>query len=387
MGLLSQVFLGHLYVHRGEYPMHITVDARMITKSGIGRYIQNLVVYLARYQRECTYTVVVNPEDTFPGKYENLKIRRLDSTIPIYSLREQIVLPWKINSLDGDLIHYPNFNLPLLNTKPVVLTVHDLIYYLFPDACPGRIGHLYARFMFHTVTRLARRIIAVSNYTKEDIAKHLGIRADKITVIHIGVDDMYRPVSDHDGMNRVRERYGIKGEYILYVGTHHPRKNLIRLLHAFSGLRTRGYQLVLTGKIERRWNELYSTVKRLALDDRVIFTDIVPEHDLPYLYSMASLFVYPSFYEGFGLPPLEAMACGTPVITSNVTSLPEVVGDGGILVDPSDTDAIRQKIDLVLSDRGLRDELVERGFKRVKLFNWYSTAQRTFEIYKHIIEK
>ncbi len=366
--------------------MRITIDARMIENSGIGRYIKNLLVRLPELEPSCTFTAIVNSNGLLPHASGGPVVKVLDRPIPIYTLSEQLFLPFETNRARPDLIHYPSFNMPLINTRPVVVTIHDLVYYLFEDACPGRLAHLYARTFFRIVTRAACRIIAISNHTKEDIVKHLGISPEKIDVTPMGVDDTYRPVEDEEFLKTVRERYSIKAPFVLYVGTHHPRKNLLRLVHAFSRVKAaEDMNLVITGKVEKRRSLLYNTVKELGLEERVVFTGYVPERDLPALYTMAELFVFPSLYEGFGIPPIEAMACATPVVSSNTTSLPEVVGDAAVTVDPLDVDAIAGAMERVLSSRDLKDELVEKGLRRAALFRWEDTARKTIEVYKKVL--
>lgn len=368
--------------------MRIAIDARMITYTGIGRYIQNLIENLAKIDQGNEYTAIVN--DTWKGiaKRGGLKFQRPFVNIPIYSVMEQLLLPVEIRRSGPDLVHYPSFNMPLINNKPVVATIHDLVYYLDPDACPNKFAHYYARFMFNRAVRISMKIITDSEYVKNDIVKHLGVRPDKIEVIHLGVDELYKPQTDDDLLNDVKKRYNIRDEYIFYAGNHHPRKNLLRLVQAYSRIKNKDkYRLVLTGKIDPRRAELYQTVRDLGMDKRVHFIGSVPEQDLPALYSMATLFVFPSLNEGFGLPPLEAMACGTPVITSNVTSLPEVVGDAAIMADPMDVESLADNIDKVLGSLDLRSELREKGLKRASLFKWEEAARRTLKVYEEVLNR
>lgn len=368
--------------------MRITIDARMIGFSGIGRYIQNLVTALSAIDGANTYSIITggtNPEGSLPPviNAKNFKYCPLSKDIPIYSLKEQTHLPGAVRRTSPDIVHYPNFNAPVLSFAPQVVTIHDLIYYLFPDVCPNRAGHMYAKFMFSAVTRKAKRIITDSEYTKQDLIKHLGVRPDKITVAYLGIDPAYAPVKDGSALDAVAAKYGLSGEYVLYTGTHQPRKNLVRLVKAFSKTAAKrgGAQLVLTGKREARWPELYSVVESLGLKDRVRFFGIVPEKDLPALYSRASLFAFPSLYEGFGLPPLEAAACGAPVMVSNRTSLPEVMGGSAVTIDPEDIDGMATAIERVLSSKTLQSELREKGLIRAGRFTWKETAMKTLKVY------
>lgn len=364
--------------------MKIAIDARMYTYTGIGRYIQNLAMNLARLNISDSYTLISNATVDIP-RLENLKLRISRRNIPVYSLKEHVFLQAEMNREGPDILHYPNFNMPFFNSKPVVATVHDLIYYLNPDACPNRGAHLYARVMFKRLAACARKIITVSEFTRREVIERLGADPGKVVVIHNGVDEMYRREEDPGALRKIRERYGIEGDYIFYAGNHQPRKNLMRLVKAFSILKNRGYQLVMTGKIDTRRPELYKTVKDLGLEGSVRFIGMAPEADLPALYSMAAVFAFPSLSEGFGLPPLEAMACGAPVAASNATSIPEVVGDAAVTFDPMDIGSIAEKLDMVLSSEALRKEMREKGLKRAGLFSWKESARMTSEVYREVL--
>ena len=365
--------------------LRITIDARMIRYTGFGTYIQSLVENLVKINGKNRYEVVLNKGDEREiTESENLKILKTRANIPVFSVREQALLPFEVKRSSPDLIHYPNFNMPLAGGKPVVVTIHDLIYYLNFGACPNRLAYLYARFMFKRVVKKAQKIIAVSEFTKKEIVRHLGVEEKKVAVIYHGVSPLYRPV---EGLTRktALSRYGIKGGYVFYVGTHQPRKNLVRLVQAFVSIKDKEHQLVIAGKIDPRRAELYNIVKEKGLEGRILFIGFVPEEDLPALYSGAAAFVFPSLSEGFGRPPLEAMACGAPVVSSNVTSLPEVVGDAGILVDPADAGAIADGIDRLLASPMLRSELREKGFERIKKFSWEAAAKKTLRVYEEVL--
>jgi glycosyltransferase involved in cell wall biosynthesis len=365
--------------------LRITIDARMISYTGIGRYIQNLIENLGKTDGKNIFGAIVNAGDEGGIREgERLRVFKTRTRIPVYSIREQVLLPAEIKRSGPDLVHYPSFNMPLADDRPVVATIHDLIYYLSRGSCPGTLAYLYARFMFKKAAKKARKIITGSEFTKEEIVRHLGVRADKVVVIHDGVSPLYRPV-DAGELGETLSRYGIKGDYIFYAGNHQPRKNLKRLVQAFSALKNRDYQLVLTGKLDPRRADLYNAMNETGLAGRVSFIGVVPEKDLPALYSGAALFAFPSLSEGFGLPPLEAMACGTPVVSSNATSLPEVVGDAGVLVDPADVVSIRDGMEKVLSSPALRSELRRKGLARAREFSWRTTAEKTLKVYEEVL--
>jgi glycosyltransferase involved in cell wall biosynthesis len=235
--------------------------------------------------------------------------------------------------------------------------------------------------------RAASHVIASSEFTRRDIIETYNVAGSRVSVVPLAASPHFRPVSEAEELRRVRRVYGIEGDYILAVGSIQPRKNLARLFRAYSDLRRKRTrdklpQLLIVGKLAWLYDETLRAVEECGVGDAVKFTGYVPEIDLPALYSGALCFVYPSYFEGFGLPPLEAMRCGTPVIAGDRTSLPEVVGDAGLLVDPFDTDAIAAAVARLIDDKTLRALLSERGLARATQFDWRETARLTLEIYR-----
>jgi glycosyltransferase involved in cell wall biosynthesis len=263
-----------------------------------------------------------------------------------------------------------------------VVTVHDLGYLHYPEA-----HRLLDRFYLDLSTRYnaraATHLIADSAATKRDLIERYGIGPSKITVVYPGYDvAIFQPVKDEGIIEAVKARYDIIGDYILFVGTLQPRKNLTRLIEAFSNIRypISNIQLVIAGKKGWLYEQIFRQVKELGLEGEVVFTGYVPAGDLPALLSGARLFVFPSLYEGFGLPVLEAMSCGTPVVCSNASSLPEVAGDAAVLVDPLDVEDLAMAMERVLSDEELRAELIERGFEQARKFSWERCARETLDV-------
>ena len=364
--------------------MHVLFDGRMINNTGIGRIVQNFSKFLFS-TKDIAVTFLLNDVyNTSCFDNPNVKFKKLDVAIPIYSLSEQLLLPFEISKLKPDLIHFPHFNLPILESHPFIVTINDLIYYLFPEACPSKLKHFCARYMISRATQKAKKIITISQYSKYDLLRHLKISEKKITVIYPGVDnDIYHPVEDEKMLEKCRSKYGINKKFIFYTGNHEPRKNLIPLIKAFSQLKNiDDYQLVIGGKIDPRRKDLYKFSEELVLKNNLIFTNFIDENDLVLLYNMAEAFVFPSLYEGFGLPPLEAMACGTPVICSNTSSLPEVVGDAALLFNPTDTQEIKQTIEDVLENNDLRNNLIEKGKNRASSFKWSEAVKNFIQLYK-----
>jgi glycosyltransferase involved in cell wall biosynthesis len=363
--------------------MRIGIDARMIDNTGIGRYLRNLLIHLARKDTHNDYIVFINRDNTQVVKQRNFTFVPLKIQVPLYSPQEQYWLPIEIRKWKLDLMHYPNFDIPLIRCCPYVVTIHDLIYYLYPEQCPSKVAHYYARIMLRYATKHARRIITDSEYSKQDLIKYFQISADKIHVIFPAAETEYFSSSPTQTEATLPTKYRISPPYILYVGKHHPYKNITNLLHAYTRHQEvyQHFQLVIAGKRDSRQSALYQTATALDPGGRILFTDFVPENDLFALYRNAHLFVFPSFYEGFGLPPLEAMACGVPVITSHAASLPEVVGDAAIQIDPTNIPALADAMRAVLTDPECWEKLRNKGYKRAQQFSWETAAIQLMQIY------
>jgi glycosyltransferase involved in cell wall biosynthesis len=367
--------------------VRIAIDARKLHDYGIGTYVRNLVGALARQRGDDTYVLLCRPADEAfiqglgPG-FEALVERSGN-----YSMREQVSVPAALRRARVDLFHSPHYVVSPLTTCPYVVTIHDCIHLRFPQYLPNRAAHAYARTMMGLGARRSRRILTVSHASKEDIVHYLRVPAAKVEVVYNALDErLAAPPTDED-LQRVRERYLLNSPFILYAGNIKPHKNIDRLIEAYSILRRRGVEhakLIIAGEEISKYPALRRLVHRFQLHQHVRFFGFVPEATLAALYRLASVFVFPSLYEGFGLPPLEAMAAGAPVVTSNVSSLPEVVGDAALLVDPMDAGAIAEAIGRVLGDQGLRDELVRRGHLRVKAFSWDRSVTRIREVYGEV---
>ena len=290
-----------------------------------------------------------------------------------------------------DLLHCPYWANPLWSPWPTVVTVHDVIQFVLPEYAWRKISRVY----FGIVSASARRaeaVITVSECSKSDIMKILGLPPERIHVIGNAVDASFYPVRDAWLLANVRERYGIAPRFVLYFGGFDMRKNVLRIIEAYSQLSEslrREYQLVIAGRYQHLGHPLYpdprETVRRLGLERYVIFTGQIREQDKAALYSAATVYMFPSLYEGFGMTVLEAMACGTPVLTSNLSALPEVVADAGALVDPYDSSAIAQALTELLESQSRREELSRRGLERARRFTWPQVAEQTVRVYKQIL--
>jgi glycosyltransferase involved in cell wall biosynthesis len=371
--------------------LRIAIDARKLRDYGIGTYVRNLLRHLARIDQATEYVVLCRETDCHYVGELGPNFRAVAESAPGYSVREQITVPLRLRRERADLFHAPHYVLPPLTPCKTVVTIHDCIHLRFPQYLPNRLGYAYARGFLWTATHQSSRILTVSEASKRDILDYVSVPPGKIDVIYNGIDERFSTPPAADDIARVRERYQLDHPFILYAGNIKPHKNLERTIEAFHLLRRSGGQfeqvkLVIIGDEIAKYAALRHAVHRHKLHKHVRFFGFVPDRTLAILYRLAAVFVFPSLYEGFGLPPLEAMASGTPVITSNVSSLPEVVGDAALLVDPLQPEAIADAMRLVLTDSALRDDLSARGLARASHFSWDRSIRRVREIYGEVLQ-
>jgi glycosyltransferase involved in cell wall biosynthesis len=367
--------------------MRIAIDARKLHDYGIGTYVRNLVRELAQQDGADTYVLICRREDAEFVRSLGPQFEPAIERAGNYSLLEQISVPISLRRAKVDLFHAPHYVVSPLTRCPTVVTIHDCIHLRFPQYLPNRRAHMYARVMMRMAARRACRILTVSEASKQDILRYLEVPAEKVEVIYNALDQRLAAPPSEEEVTRVRERFQLRSPFILYTGNIKPHKNVDRLIEAFSLLRKRradDLKLIIIGDEISKYPNLRRLVHRCQLHKHVRFFGFVPEETLAVLYRLASAFVFPSLYEGFGLPPLEAMASGTPVITSNVSSLPEVVGDAALLIDPLDPSALADAMWRVLEEPALRSELIRRGCERVKTFSWARSVARTREVYAEI---
>jgi glycosyltransferase involved in cell wall biosynthesis len=307
-------------------------------------------------------------------------------TIPFPRLWTHVRLSWEMLRQPPDLLFVPAHVLPLARPRRTLVTVHDLGYHAFPEAHPRRQRH-YLEVSTRWNVHIATHILADSDATRTAITHVYSVRPEKITVVHPGYAPDLRPVRDQQELERVRQRYAIPGTYLLYLGRIQPRKNLIRLVEAFAAIASQHPDLTLVLAGPRGWlsDPIIGRIKTLGLDQRVCFPGYVRAEDKAALISGARVFAYPSLYEGFGFPVLEAQACGTPLLTSTTSSLPEVAGEGGLLVDPQDVAAIAEGLSCLLEDTALREELVDRGFSNLARFSWARAAEQTSAVIEALL--
>ncbi len=373
---------------------HYVLDARTATPHfpGIGRYVtslaRSLIPLLAPDER---LTVLHDPQHLL-ALPPSPAVARLPFAASPFGLAQQWQVPRLLRLLRADLYHSAYVAMPYAPGVPTVLTVYDLIPLLYPEQSSDRARWL-ARWANILALRAARAVLAISAATRADYIRHLGARPEKIAVVPLAADPAFAPTGDRgqgsggrDQGAAVSRKYDLTERYVLYLGSNKPHKNLVRLVEAW-GIANRKSQtanrrLVIAGAWDERYAEARLRMGELGLAAKVLFLGPVAEADLPALYGGAELFVFPSLYEGFGLPVLEAMACGTPVICSNTSSLPEVAGDAAIQVDPLDVDALATAIGRVLGDAALAEELRQRGLRQAARFTWAQTAPQTLAIYR-----
>jgi len=360
-------------------------------QSGVSNYIRHLVLGLAEVppaDQLLVYLPSAGPAGDLPA------VSRLHARIGPALLRhpaarilwEHSVFPFLLWRDRVDLLHATMNVAPWWSPCPVVVTIHDLAYLRYPQVHPlGR--RLYLGAFTRLTVRRAKAIVAVSQYTRREIGQFFRVPMERIHVIYEGYDARFRPLP-HEEVEAFRKQRGLPPRYLLYLGNLEPRKNLSRLVQAYARISGREQvPLVLAGPRGWGYADLFRQVDRLGLSGRVAFPGFVPAEELPLWYNGAEAFVYPSLYEGFGLPPLEAMACGTPVLVSSASSLPEVVGEAGLQVPPEDVDALAEALQRLLDDAELRAALRQRGLEQAGRFSWARMAEETAGLYRQLIEE
>jgi glycosyltransferase involved in cell wall biosynthesis len=371
----------------------IDISRTVEERTGVGCYAARLVKGLAEIDTENEYLLYPYFWECFPPQWRSARTPEKPNfqlwaeDLPL----EEIYRRWTTGEADQvaggvDVIHSTAFTAPALKRTKLVVTMHDLTFLTYPHLHTPANREFCLRVTERVVERAAM-VIADSYSTKRDLLQHFAFPEERVTVIHLAAGEDFYPVQDQDMIRRVLAKYQIFHNYLLFVGTLEPRKNLLTFLRACTDILKSpnpSYLLVIAGASGWSNAEIYRETQSLGLQERVKFLGYIPDEDLLVLYSAARVFVYPSLYEGFGLPVLEAMTCGAPVITSNTSSLPEVAGEAAILVPPTDVGALKQAIEAVLSDQQLRLRLRQQSLKQAARFSWRETARRTLEIYQKV---
>jgi len=378
--------------------MRIGIDARLLSyRRGMGTFVYHLLSNLAVLDRKNQYLLYVStePKDLDLSLPENFIIRSL--IWPSYPLWEQISLPLEAMHDDVDVLHCTANTGPLFLSQQIklVLTIHDVMYLLPYEVLPPspsvyqRLGRIYRRWIVPHVAKRANAIITVSRHSRQDILRILQVPPERVFVIYEAPSHVFCPLPSKEMIKKVKQRYRIQNRFILALGGLDPRKNTNRTLQAFKDFSEQSkndYQLVIVG-LPRSGQRLFSrTAMEIGITEKVIFTGFVPEEDLVALYNGADVFLYPSLYEGFGLPVLEAMACGTPVIASTAGSIPEIAGESALLIEPKDVEALALAIEQVVTDQTLRHALIARGFEHVKKFSWEKAVRELLAVYEKVMQ-
>ena len=373
--------------------MHIAVNAHLLAhtrsfrRAGVSHYIEQVLQHLGQIDRQNRYTIYTTRGlgAEALGLPANFAVR--PSLLPTINPRvripwEQLLAPALIRRIGADVFHGVLNVVPLACPVPSVVTIHDLAFIRFPQTFRSY-NRTYLDFATRLTAKRAARILTVSEHTRREVIGLLGVPPERVVVTPNAARAHFVP-PEKAAVERLRARHGLPERFALYVGTLEPRKNLTTLLDAYAEVARQhpDAPLLIGGGKGWLYEPIFAQLDRLGLREKVRFVGYIDEEELPLWYAAATLFVFPSIYEGFGMPPLEAMSCGTPVVTSNSSSLPEVVGEAGLTVPPTDAAALAAAIGRVLGDAELRQELRERGLRRAKLFSWRATAERTLQAYE-----
>lgn len=370
--------------------MNIAIDARFLkgVRTGVGKYTHNLIHSIIRIGSNENFLLFVND---IPEKIQlhNVSFKKLQITIeshPQNEIWENVILPIYLRKNKIDVFHSPAFFLPLFlpGTKKIV-TIHDLAVFRHPESFPYKFAK-YFQFIVKTAVKNADRIIADSETVKLELMNILAVKGYKITVVYVGVDEGL--VVNEREINSFRQTSGLTNGFILFAGTIEPRKNLVNLIKAFSILKERGFKqkLVIAGKRGWLYENIIEEARNCRYSDDIIFTGYVSDEELRHHYSSCDVFVYPSLYEGFGLPPLEAMACGAPVVVSDIPVFREVLGDSAFFVQAESPAPIADGVEKILTDAKLREKLIIAGREQVKRYSWEKTAIETLRVYKEVFD-
>lgn len=374
--------------------MKIGIDARFFGPAGkgLGRYVERLVENLEKIDQANEYIIFLRKEnwDYYTPKVSNFK--KVLADYPWYSLKEQIMMLWKIWREKIDLVHFPHFNIPIFCPTKFVATIHDLILLQFPTPRATTLGPLLYKikyFGYRLVIglglRRAKKVITVSECTKKELVQYFKINPEKIAVTYEACDGVeYGQLKMPE--KKILAKFGITKPYLLYVGNAYPHKNLEGLLKIFPKLNL-DCQLVLVGREDYFYKRMKEEIKGTPIEKNIIFTDFVSEAILADLYRNARVYVFPSFVEGFGLPGLEAMSYGLPLVASNSSCLPEIYGDGAVYFNSKDEREMIEKIKFVWSDEATRQNLIKLGLEQVKKYSWQNLAEKTLQIYQNAGKK
>ncbi len=371
--------------------MRIGIDARFYGRlgKGLGRYTQQLIEHLEEIDKENEYSIFLRKENFSQYIPKNENFSKILADISWYGFREQWEFPFLLKKYNLDLVHFPHFNIPILYKKAFVVTIHDLIllhHSTYKGSTLPKFFYTIKFFVYKEILRYglkkAEHILTVSEFTKGDILKNYPfIPEEKISVSYEADTHFFPTKKVKENTMQSIHRYGIIKPYFLYVGNAYPHKNLSLMLQAFLSLKIDNFVFVLVGKIDTFYSQLRALFSKEERQQRIIFVGEVEDEELEVLYKNAFVYVFVSLYEGFGLPPLEAMARGIPVISSCVTSMPEILGKAPLYCDPRKKDSIRKALLCMINQKDVRDRCREMGYRQVKFYSWKNLAQKTLKVY------
>ncbi len=365
--------------------MNIALDIRMINYSGIGTYVRGLLEGFSALADEDVSLYLLGNEPQVPRVPSKLCCEYRCLSLPIYSFREHLFYPRTVPQVV--CLHHPHYHCPVSYRGRLVVTIHDLNHFLFPEYLPTHLHHIVAKWILKRSIRRASRIITVSEYIKGQLVEYLHTEAEKIDVIPNAVSEELRPCDDQERVVQFQKKHQLPAQYLLTVGINKPHKNyefLLRVMAHCWQSKAVELPLVFCGISERSRANLVATIESLNIGPRVIFLPYVAHPELALVYAGATALVFPSLYEGFGLPLLEAMKMGVPIAASKRPPMPEVAGDAAVWFDPTDMDEAGAAIQRVVGDQTLRMSLIKQGRERAQTFSWEKSARATLDVYKHI---
>ncbi len=380
--------------------MRIGIDARFAgpKAKGLGRYTERLIENLLKIDKQNSYVLFLRP-DNYNLFAASERIKKVRADYLWYTVKEQLFFPFRIYREKLDLMHFPHFNVPILYWRKYIVTIHDLIITHFPSRRATTLGpmlyffkQLAYRFVAWLAVKKAQRIITVSEYSKNEIIKHFSVAPDKVLVTYEAANPLCALV-DQKHSSAVLAKHSINKPFILYVGNAHPHKNLERLIKAFEILiksQHHDFLLVLAGGKDYFYQRLEKETKANYaefISQRIVFPGFIPDQELAIFYREAEIYVFPSLYEGFGLPPLEAMTCGLPVASSSASCLPEILKNAVVYFDPENEKDIAEKISLLINNQPKKQELREKGFQLTKQYSWQVLAEKTLNCYQQANDK
>jgi len=365
--------------------MKICIDVRKYFDFGIGTYLRNIIDQFAKISSPHQFFLLAAPGDIdnlpkFPGNFSVIK-----ESAGKYSIREHLTIPAKLRKLEVDLYHSPHYVVPLVKAKPTLTVISDLIHLRFKANLKRAGAYTYAKFMIKHALKSSDSVVTISEWSKNDILKMCNFQRSDINVIYGAVDDRFHKIIDDKILRAVFEKVDIPDQYILYTGAFKEHKNIARLIQAFSRLKRKQCPfLILAGDRLEKYKHLQALINELDLQKNIINPGWLNLEEFNALYSSAAAFIFPSLYEGFGLSPLEAMKCRTPVVSSDAACMPEILGEAALYFDPYSVEDIAAKIGDILRDDKLRGELIEEGAAQVQKYSWRRSANKFLELYENI---